>query len=173
MSSGSHLFRSPHTPGLKSVWNFIYGRFRQDFCARCKRTTQYLHNYPLHSYRSIFTLWTATDMSHSSGTSQTLNAEVSDRGSDSWYILVHVHGKQFNISAGEGTQRIKWLGHVAIARWDEENNQGWKKLGIPTIIRHKHKEGVEVPLGAVIRETLQNGDQLFLTTSLHPNETSG
>jgi hypothetical protein len=30
-----------------------------------------------------------------------------------------------------GTQRVKWLAHVGIAQWDEENYQGWKRLGIP------------------------------------------
>lgn len=111
-------------------------------------------------------------MSQTSAT-QSVTVDVKERGQDCWYILVHCHGKQFNISAGDGAQRCKWLGHVAIARWDEENNQGWKKLGIPTVMRHKHKEGVEIPLGAIIRDTLQNGDQVFLSTSLHPNETSG
>lgn len=33
---------------------------------------------------------------------------------DFWQITTHVHGKVFNISVGDGTQRIKWLAHVAI-----------------------------------------------------------
>lgn len=103
---------------------------------------------------------------------ESLAVDVQDRGSDCWHILVHVHGKQFNISAGDATQRVKWLGHVAIARWDEDNHQGWKRLGVPTVIRHKHKEGIEVDLGATINEVLQNGDQIYLTTSLQPNETA-
>ena len=31
-----------------------------------------------------------------------------------WQIIVHVHGKEFNISCGDATQRLKWLAHVAI-----------------------------------------------------------
>jgi len=101
-------------------------------------------------------------------------AKMSEVGGDSaecWHILCHVHGKQFNISCGDALQRVKWLGHVAIARWDEENQQGWKRLGVPTIIRHKAKDGVELELGATIKDVLQNGDQLFITTSLQPHET--
>lgn len=90
---------------------------------------------------------------------------------DSWHILVHVHGKEFNVSAGDAMQRVKWLGHVAIARWDEDNQQGWKRLGIPVTIRHKAKDGVELQLGDIIRDVLQNGDQVHVSTSLQPNET--
>ena len=61
--------------------------------------------------------------------------------SNSIYITVSIHKKTFVISVGDGTQRVKWLGHVAIARWDEENNLGWKWLGNTslTIISHLFK----------------------------------
>jgi len=94
-----------------------------------------------------------------------------EEGDDSWHILVHVQGKQFNISAGDALQRVKWLGHVAIARWDEDNHKGWLRLGVPTMIKHKTKEGPALDLGATIRDVLQNDDQVFVTTSLQPNET--
>ena len=100
-----------------------------------------------------------------------MSEEVGGEGAECWHILCHVHGKQFNISCGDALQRVKWLGHVAIARWDEENQQGWKRLGVPTIIRHKVKDGVELELGAIIKDVLQNGDQLYITTSLQPHET--
>lgn len=35
------------------------------------------------------------------------------------------------MSCGGGTQRIKWLGHVGIARYDEKDLQGWRTLGRP------------------------------------------
>lgn len=89
----------------------------------------------------------------------------------SWHIIVHVHGKEFRISAGDGTQRVKWLGHVGIARWDEEGLQGWKRLGIPTAVKLKDASGVSLDLAAVIREVMQNGDHVFVETSLAPNET--
>ena len=44
-------------------------------------------------------------------------------------IHVHVKEKVISVSCGSAEQRVKWLGHVGIARWDSENNQGWTKLG--------------------------------------------
>ena len=52
---------------------------------------------------------------------------------------------------------MKWLAHVGIARWDENDNQGWKRLGIPTAIRHKYKDGPELDMGAIINVVLQDG----------------
>ena len=68
-----------------------------------------------------------------------------------WEITVTVAGKTIPIACGEGmriladamhligyiifiigVQRIKWLAHVAIARWDDDEHQGWKRLGVPT-----------------------------------------
>ncbi len=57
------------------------------------------------------------------------------------------------------------------ARWDEENCQGWKRLGIPTVIRLKSKIGEEVDMGSIIRDILQNGDHVYIETSLSPSET--
>ncbi|KAJ1406949.1 hypothetical protein B484DRAFT_456707 [Ochromonadaceae sp. CCMP2298] len=88
-----------------------------------------------------------------------------------WHINVHVHGKTINISCGDATQRLKWLAHVAIARWDAENCQGWKRLGMPTTVRAKRKDGDEVDMGMTIRDVLQNGDHVFIETSLAPSET--
>jgi len=90
---------------------------------------------------------------------------------ETWHLTAHVHGKSFVISAGDATQRIKWLAHVAIARWDENTQQGWRKLGVPTNVKAHRKDGVDIDLGAVIKDTLQNGDSIFVQTSLHPSET--
>jgi len=46
---------------------------------------------------------------------------------------------------------------VGIARWDENDNQGWKRLGVPTVIRHKYKDGPELDMGAIINTVLQDG----------------
>ena len=54
---------------------------------------------------------------------------------ENWTLTAHVHGKQYVISAGDATQRVKWLAHVAIARWDEKDQQGWRKLGVPTSVK--------------------------------------
>jgi hypothetical protein len=52
-----------------------------------------------------------------------------DKPQQAWKIHVHVKEKVISVSCGSAEQRIKWLGHVGIARWDSENNQGWTKLG--------------------------------------------
>ena len=84
------------------------------------------------------------------------------------YITATVNKKTFVISCGDGTQRVKWLGHVAIARWDETNNQGWKWLGTPTSILLGEDE---LDFGTVIKDVLQNGDKVTVLTSLDPFET--
>ena len=84
------------------------------------------------------------------------------------YITVCVQKKTFVVSCGDGTQRIKWLGHVAIARWDESENQGWKFLGSPTAV---HLGEDELDMGVVIKDILQNGDKVTVFTSLNPGET--
>ena len=85
--------------------------------------------------------------------------------------IAHIHGKDIHISCGDATQRIKWLAHVAIARWDEEDNQGWKRLGIPTLVRSTNKNGVELDMNSLIRDVLLNGDYVYVESSLSPNET--
>lgn len=96
---------------------------------------------------------------------------MSDDGPCNVIIIAHVHGKQIPVPTGSGGQRIKWLGHAAIARWDDVNSQGWKRLGIPTIIRAHHKAGDELDMNLTIREALKNGDHVFVSTSLQPHET--
>jgi len=39
------------------------------------------------------------------------------------FVACIVHDKEITISCGSGTQKIKWLGTVAIARYDEESYQ--------------------------------------------------
>jgi len=40
------------------------------------------------------------------------------------FINCVVHDKEITVSCGTGTQKMKWLGNVAIARYDEELYQG-------------------------------------------------
>ena len=56
-------------------------------------------------------------------------AKEEHKPQQAWKIHVHVKEKVISVSCGSAEQRIKWLGHVGIARWDSENNQGWTKLG--------------------------------------------
>lgn len=70
------------------------------------------------------------------------------------------------VSCGDGSQRLRWLGHVGIARWDEANLQGWTSLGVPVRITRTADES-ELDMSAVIRETLQNGEQITVETSMN------
>lgn len=88
---------------------------------------------------------------------------------ESWQIKAIIHGKTFKISIGDGTQRIRWLAHVAIARWDEDNNQGWKYLGTPTFVRYGKKE---IDMELTIRDVLQNGDEINVFSSMLPLDDS-
>lgn len=88
-----------------------------------------------------------------------------------WRLSVHVEGKEISVSVGDATQRVKWLAQVGISRWDENNNQGWKRLGIPISVRSRGKHGEDIDINAVIREVLRNGDHIYVETSLGPVET--
>ena len=81
------------------------------------------------------------------------------------YWQVNVQGKQIDVSCGGATQRIKWLGHVGIARWDAEDFQGWTVLGVPTRVT-RTSDGSELDLGATIRDVLQQGEQVTVETSM-------
>jgi hypothetical protein len=72
---------------------------------------------------------------------------------------------------GDATQRVKWLAAVGISRWDDEECQGWKRLGIATKVLKRRRDGDAVEMNAVIREVLQNGDHIYVETSLAPVDT--
>ena len=61
---------------------------------------------------------------------------------ESWMLDVVVRDKCIKVSCGAATQRVKWLGHVGIARYDDKTYQGWKQLGVPTKITKA--DGVEL-----------------------------
>ena len=87
---------------------------------------------------------------------------------ESWMLDVVVRDKCIKVSCGSATQRVKWLGHVGIARYDEKNYQGWKQLGVPTKITKS--DGTELDPGAVVREVLNDGDTVFISHSLEPQD---
>ena len=70
-------------------------------------------------------------------------------------------------SVFSGTQKIKWLGHVAIARWDEKELMGWKYLGTPLSVK-KMKNDEDLDLTSPIREVLRNEDHVKVISSLKP-----
>uniref|UniRef100_A0A7S2FZY6 Par3/HAL N-terminal domain-containing protein n=1 Tax=Octactis speculum TaxID=3111310 RepID=A0A7S2FZY6_9STRA len=86
-------------------------------------------------------------------------------------IYVQVHEKEFEVSVGGGTQRISWLGHVGIARYDESSYEGWKELGVPTSVDkldEKDKVSSNLNMSQVIKEVLVDGDRIRVSTSMSP-----
>eukprot|EP01031_Cornospumella_fuschlensis_P028699 gene28699-34647_t len=106
------------------------------------------------------------------------NAEIDDEEDDvavekvaSWYLHVHIHEKLITVACGDANQKVKWLAHVAIARWDEKDSQGWTRLGIPLSVHLNSKDGEEVDMNKKICEVLSNGDHVFVDSSLSPTLT--
>ena len=106
------------------------------------------------------------------GENKSAELDFLEKGKENWHLTVHCHGKQFVVSCGDATQRIKWLASIGIARWDENTQQGWRKLGVPVRVNAHRKDGIEMDMGAVIKDQLQNGDSIFVHTSLQPSETT-
>lgn len=83
-----------------------------------------------------------------------------------WTVDVVVRDKVIKVSCGDARQRVRWLGHVGIARYDEEHFNGWKQLGVPTSL--SRADGSQLDAGATIRECLRNGETIFVKHSLNP-----
>jgi hypothetical protein len=96
--------------------------------------------------------------------------DMAIRTTESINISVHVADKVFSVATGDGSQRVKWLGHVGIARWDEENLQGWKYWGVPVSIEAVDS-GQMIDMGAIIKDVLRTGDHVRVKGSLNPAET--
>ncbi|KAF4042905.1 hypothetical protein GN244_ATG04824 [Phytophthora infestans] len=95
------------------------------------------------------------------------DAEVTpnDGAEDTITIMAHVRDKIIPIHCGFGTQQVIWLGHVAIARYDEDGGtKGWMELGIPTKIIKDGK--LELCLTDVICDVLQDRSHVYISTSL-------
>mmetsp|Transcript_22776 Transcript_22776/g.47256 ORF Transcript_22776/g.47256 Transcript_22776/m.47256 type:complete len:112 (+) Transcript_22776:73-408(+) len=78
-------------------------------------------------------------------------------------IHCHVGEKTIVVSCGSGKQRLRWLGNVALSRWDEESFQGWRTLGIPEKIL---KDDTEMDLGSSIRDILEDGMEITVLPSM-------
>jgi hypothetical protein len=68
-------------------------------------------------------------------------------------------------ACGNGKQRVRWLGHVAIARYDDKSYQGWLQLGIPTAV--EGTDGTPLDFGAVIKDVLQHDQHVVVTPSMN------
>jgi hypothetical protein len=88
--------------------------------------------------------------------------------STGWKMVVTVAEKTMTVSVGDATQSIRWLASAAIAKWDDEDYQGWRKLGIPTLVKLLGSdEGLNLDAG--IRDILNNGDHVIVHSSLQPD----
>ncbi|KAJ1444529.1 hypothetical protein M885DRAFT_454673 [Pelagophyceae sp. CCMP2097] len=85
-----------------------------------------------------------------------------------WVLDVVIRDKCIKVSCGDASQRVRWLGHVAIARYDEANFQGWKQLGVPT--KFTRPDGTLLDSGAVVRDVLHDGDTVYMSHSLEPTD---
>ena len=99
-------------------------------------------------------------------------------------IHAHIADKVIDIACGEGKQNTKWLGHVAIARYDEAECRGWLQLGkdmwllcvlrvlcvtvtwIGVPVSIKTKAGVDLGLDAIIQDVLKDGDHVEVEPSI-------
>ena len=79
-----------------------------------------------------------------------------------------VRDKCIKVTCGDATQRVRWLGHVGIARYDEKNYQGWKILGVPTKITNR--EGLPIDMGGLISDVLKDGDTVYVSRLLEPHD---
>ena len=89
---------------------------------------------------------------------------------ESWLIHAEVEGREMTISVGDATQSVTWLGAVAISRWDEDDNEGWRRLGVPSAVLVKGSD-TSLNLESAIRDCLRNGDTVVVKGTLSPNMT--
>ncbi|CAM9098220.1 unnamed protein product [Phaeothamnion confervicola] len=92
------------------------------------------------------------------------NTSASKESASSICIYAHIKEKVIPVACGPGSQRIKWLGHVAIARYDDKNYQGWLDLGVPASI--ELQDGTPLELGQVIKDVLRDEMHVVVTPSL-------
>ncbi|KAF1319729.1 hypothetical protein FI667_g12937, partial [Globisporangium splendens] len=103
--------------------------------------------------------------------------ERNEGADDTITVLAHVKDKIIPVHCGFGTQQVVWLGHVAIARFGEDEMDdkdgncenamhacGWIQLGIPTKIVKNGKH--ELKLTDLICDVLSNNSHVYISTSL-------
>ena len=61
------------------------------------------------------------------------------------------------VQCGDGSQRIKWLGSVGVARYDP---MGIDVLGLPSVVRAAG--GASLDMNAIVCELLKDGDHVWI-----------
>lgn len=74
-------------------------------------------------------------------------------------VIVHVREKAIVVPCGEGTQKVKWLGHVGIARYEPPSGT---ELGVPRLIK---SDSGPLDLNATVKDVIPDGAHVWVTTS--------
>ncbi|KAF4655701.1 hypothetical protein FOZ61_007444 [Perkinsus olseni] len=121
---------------------------------------------PLKSVRgSEVSTTTAIDDSHASTTdcspseSPRTSAKVEE---DNMRLLVHVRDRSFVIRCGPGSQHIRWLANMGIARYCPVYSKRGSTIrsGTPSGVRFE--DGTYLDMGAKICEQLKNDDEVWV-----------
>lgn len=92
---------------------------------------------------------------------------TNDGAEDTITVLAHVREKIIPVHCGFGTQQVVWIGHVAIARYDEERRQGWLELGVPTkITKTSGKNEQPLKLTDLVCDVLSHNTHVYISSSL-------
>ena len=87
-------------------------------------------------------------------------------GMPSLNLMVHVKEKVVAISCGDGTQPVRWLANVGLARYDDA--QG-RQLGMPTGL--KLEDGTMLGLGQKLVDAgLQDQQHVWVVMKGHRSE---
>ena len=82
-------------------------------------------------------------------------------------LIVHVREKAITIPVGDGPQKVKWLGHVAIARYEPPSGT---ELGVPKLIK---TENAVLEMTDIIKDVLEDGAHVWITTSADDLPSTG
>uniref|UniRef100_A0A0G4GV85 Par3/HAL N-terminal domain-containing protein n=1 Tax=Chromera velia CCMP2878 TaxID=1169474 RepID=A0A0G4GV85_9ALVE len=73
-------------------------------------------------------------------------------------VRVHVKERTFTVQCGPGSQRLRWLAHVAMARYDEKHHG--MSLGQPLGVRLE--TGERPGMEESVASALEDGDDVWV-----------
>eukprot|EP00922_Rhytidocystis_sp_ex-Travisia-forbesii_P047565 GHVS01070864.1.p1 GENE.GHVS01070864.1~~GHVS01070864.1.p1 ORF type:complete len:103 (+),score=10.14 GHVS01070864.1:119-427(+) len=74
-------------------------------------------------------------------------------------VKVHLRDRTITVQCGNGDQTLRWLGHVAMFRYDESLCL-WSELGPVQSV--SLEGGAELPLDGIIRNELKDGQEVWV-----------
>eukprot|EP00922_Rhytidocystis_sp_ex-Travisia-forbesii_P004524 GHVS01006627.1.p1 GENE.GHVS01006627.1~~GHVS01006627.1.p1 ORF type:complete len:101 (+),score=10.03 GHVS01006627.1:104-406(+) len=85
-------------------------------------------------------------------------------------VRVHVRDRTLTVQCGNGDQTVRWLGHMALFRYDETLCM-WSEIGPVQSVTLDG--GGEVPLNGIIRQELKDGQDIWVTVKgLRSNDST-